>query len=425
MQVDRISFQYPDGTSAAYDFHRRVTVIDVHPAHRRALAEHLLSSLWTTSPGVHVEFTTVSGATLVAFRPYGSAHRVIDIDRGADTTEAFRRGDGVDVLAHLGTTPDRIAAVLLADRADLALIDPTEEWMARLARHDPARVLAAAEAVVTAERALAEATSSLRADAPDPGQIAAAYRQRDVTDEVEKRHERLRLATLASGVAGPIVAVAGLGRIGPAVSFGIILTSLAVALVCLWRERTLAALVDTEYGLLHAAGADSYDRLATTDDHIPDDPAQRRRLLDAAERLRVATATWQDFGGHVPPTWVLAHPDRLRETTALVPPDRPAADEAEALRAGLMSRVRAVRELGGGERLPLVLDDPLAGLGRADRDAVLAFVERLAGEQQLVICTDDLAVLHWARLEERAGNATVVDVNPGRQRAMIGSPAPS
>jgi hypothetical protein len=425
MQVDRISFQYPDGTSAAYDFHRRVTVIDVHPAHRRALAEHLLSSLWTTSPGVHVEFTTVSGASLVAFRPYGSPHRVIDIDRGADVTDSFRRGGGVDVLAHLETTPDRIADVLLADRADLALIDPTEEWMARLARHDPARVLAAAEAVVAAERTLAEATSLLRGDAPDPGQISAAYRQRDRTDRIEKRHEGLRLATLASGVAGPIVAVAGLGRIGTTASFGIILASLAVALVCLWRERMLAGLVDTEYSLLHAAGADSYDRLGAGDDRIPDDPAHRRRLLDAAERLRVASAAWQGLGGHVPPTWVLAHPDRLHETTALVPPDRPTADEAEALQAGLMSRVRAVRELGGGERLPLVLDDPLAGLGRTDRDAVLGFVERLAGEQQLVICTDDLDVVGWARLEEVAGNATVVDVNPGRRQVATGSPTPS
>ena len=435
MQLDRISFQYPDGTSAAYDLHRRLTVVDVHPAHRRALAEHLLSSLWTTSPGVHVEFTTVAGTSLVAFRPYGATHCVIDIDRGVDVSHSFRRGGGIDVLASLGTTPERIADVLLADRADLALIDPTEEWMARLAQHDPARVLAAAEDAVTAERVLGEAATALRLDAPDPGDVAAAYRQRQVTDRAEDRHGRLRMATLAAGVAGPVVAVAGLGRIGSVAAFGIILASLVVALVCLWRERVLTKLVETEFDLLRTAGADSYDRLAGSDDDAADLPGQRQQLLDAAEQLRSATTAWRALGGDIPPTWVLAHPERLVESTVLAPKaDRPepgpvlgadARIEAETLQAGLMSRVRAVRELGGGERLPLVLDDPLAGLETTDKAAVLTFIERLAGEQQLVLCTDDLDVVNWARLETMAGNAAVIDVNPGRRRVASGSVASS
>ena len=140
--MNRVAFHYPDGTSAAYEFHPRITVVDVHPAHRRALAEHLLSSLWTTSPGVHVEFTTFDGSARVAFRPYGSAPRVIDIDRGTEVTAHFRRGDGIDVLAGLGPGPERMRDVLLADRSDLALIDPTETWIARLLRHDAATVLA-------------------------------------------------------------------------------------------------------------------------------------------------------------------------------------------------------------------------------------------------------------------------------------------
>ena len=42
MELNRVAFHYPDGTSAAYEFHPRITVVDVHPAHRRALAEHLV-----------------------------------------------------------------------------------------------------------------------------------------------------------------------------------------------------------------------------------------------------------------------------------------------------------------------------------------------------------------------------------------------
>ena len=39
----------------------------------------------------------------------------------------------------------------------------------------------------------------------------------------------------------------------------------------------------------------------------------------------------------------------------------------------------------------------------------------------VVLCTDDLEILQWARLEAMAGNAQVVDVNPGRAMAPADS----
>ncbi len=47
--------------------------------------------------------------------------------------------------------------------------------------------------------------------------------------------------------------------------------------------------------------------------------------------------------------------------------------------------------------------------------------ERREERQQLVLCTDDLEILQWARLEAMAGNAQVVDVNPGRAMAPADS----
>jgi hypothetical protein len=47
VRLDRISYQYPDGTLAGYDFHPRLTVVDVHPAHRSAMVQHNLGALWT------------------------------------------------------------------------------------------------------------------------------------------------------------------------------------------------------------------------------------------------------------------------------------------------------------------------------------------------------------------------------------------
>ena len=59
------------------------------------------------------------------------------------------------------------------------------------------------------------------------------------------------------------------------------------------------------------------------------------------------------------------------------------------------------------------------------QSAVLGFMDRLAVEQQLIICTDDLRIVTWARLEAMTGNAALIDVNPGRAHSGAGSVAPS
>lgn len=132
MQLDRISYQYPDGTTAGYDFHPRLTVIDTHPAHRRSLAEHLLQSLWTDAAGVHVEFTGTDGAAFVAFRPYGSTPRVIGVDRPVDVTDRYLRAGRVNLLAPLAIEPETALDLLLASHGDLVLADPTARWTSRL-----------------------------------------------------------------------------------------------------------------------------------------------------------------------------------------------------------------------------------------------------------------------------------------------------
>ena len=58
-------------------------------------------------------------------------------------------------------------------------------------------------------------------------------------------------------------------------------------------------------------------------------------------------------------------------------------------------------------------------------DEMNDLVDRLAVEQQLIICTDDLRIVTWARLEAMTGNAALIDVNPGRAHSGAGSVAPS
>ena len=110
---------------------------------------------------------------------------------------------------------------------------------------------------------------------------------------------------------------------------------------------------------------------------------------------------------------------------ALQPVPLPETNDATAcsaaILAGLIARASAIRDLGGGEALPLFLDDPLAGLAWVEKVPVLEFLNRLAEHQQMVLCTDDLEILGWARLEAIAANAAVVDVNPGRSLTTVDS----
>ena len=431
MQLDRISYQYPDGTTAAYDLHRRLTVIDVHPAHRRALVEHLLAALSSEAPGVHVEFTRHDNQSLVAFRPYGAAHRVIDLDDGQDVTDRYRVGaDNVDVLAPLGLEQAQIRPTLLADGSELAQIDPTEGWMTRLLAHDAAQLLAVAREAVSSERALREATAGVRSTPEAVAAVSDAYLNREVTTALEQRHLRIRLATLFIGIPVPVSAVISLNTIGWVPAVGVILGCGALAGGCLIYERKLDLAVEAEHRALRAAGTGSYQELdAQLEDSPLADAERRQQLIEAAQRYREHTAAWQGLAGDIPAPWVLAQQGRLLEMAGLqaalqpvpLPETNDATASSAAILAGLIARASAIRELGEGEALPLFLDDPLAGLAWVEKVPVLEFLNRLAEHQQMVLCTDDLEILGWARLEAIAANAAVVDVNPGRSLTTVDS----
>ena len=143
------------------------------------------------------------------------------------------------------------------------------------------------------------------------------------------------------------------------------------------------------------------------------------------EDSTVGTPRWQELAGDIPAPWVLAHRDRLIQMSGLRAtlqpvPVEPASDGQScgaAILAGLMRRAHAIKDLTGQEPLPLFLDEPLAGLDWSEKVPVLEFLNRLSEQQQMVLCTDDLEILGWARLEAMAGNAAVLDVNPGRSLA--------
>jgi hypothetical protein len=70
----------------AVDLHAGLTVVEATPGDAGPLVRALVGSLACEEDGVHVEFTRDDGSFLVAFRPIGAAHRVVDVVTHRDAT---------------------------------------------------------------------------------------------------------------------------------------------------------------------------------------------------------------------------------------------------------------------------------------------------------------------------------------------------
>jgi hypothetical protein len=70
--------------------------------------------------------------------------------------------------------------------------------------------------------------------------------------------------------------------------------------------------------------------------------------------------------------------------------------DPEAVEWYLLARLAAQRSVSYAGSLPLVLDDPLAGLNADEVRQVLDRLERMAGSVQLVVVTEDHDVAQWA-----------------------------
>jgi hypothetical protein len=449
-------------------------VIEAEPGAARPLIGALVGSLSTSGDGIHVEISLDDGTYLVAFRPYGAAHRMIDAGTSEEVTGRFARlPSGVDVLAPwrsargaLDTTaattadttadttvqtavatshgtagdgPAATARVPLGTALDRGLVvasddllhgDPTEQWVARLAQVEPQELLRAARDEVDAEGDLRRATAVARATPEDAATVTQLEDARADAGEAERRHNRFRVITLVAGSTLPVGAVVGLNTLGVAGAVGLIGATLALTTGCLAYERKLAHALEHENEVVAASGGASYEDVH---ERLKDSPLVdvevRSTLLAAAERYRTAAVTWQQLAGNIPAPWVLAQGERIRRTAELRaavapagpthPSPLPPEPRSAALIAGLTSRVADNRALGGGdESLPLFLDEPLLGLEWSEKAPVLEFLGRLATHHQLVLVSADEEVLSWARLEAMAGTiGAITSAGPSRPPA--------
>jgi hypothetical protein len=424
----------------AVDLHAGLTVVEATPGDAGPLVRALVGSLACEEDGVHVEFTRDDGSFLVAFRPIGAAHRVVDVVTHRDATGTYAGRDGsIDLLATWRATPRVLERDIVAGAEDLQQEDPTVQWVARLSANDVEQLISAAQAEVAAEEELRRATESARA-LPDEAEVARLLKEaRERADLAERRHNRSRVATLAVGTTVPVAAVVGLNTIGAGGAIGLLAGTMAVTVGCFIYGRRYERAINEESATVARLKGPStgIDGTASTGTGVPDagvvDETVRTTLLTAAERYHGTAQTWQDLAGTVPAPWVLAEADRLRRAAALraeVGLPHPvqsdslmAAPASTALMAGLADRAASTRAItGDADPLPLFLEDPLHGLEWAEKAPVLEFLGRLAARQQIILVTADQEVLAWARLEAMTGGVAVAGIASGEPGVAKGAP---
>lgn len=139
-RLDRVSFASDERPVVSLEFHPRLNVVVVDEGRAGPTVERLRRALGEGEDGTHVEFTLTAGPALVAFRPVGGRHRLIDISRAeerpltllgelAEAEPAPEQADGRAIVAALSPLEQHAlwaaADQVLALRAELAGGDRT------------------------------------------------------------------------------------------------------------------------------------------------------------------------------------------------------------------------------------------------------------------------------------------------------------
>lgn len=420
MRVERLVIEAGPNT-VSLELHPRLTVVaGLGRLEREALAGELLAALASNRTGVHLEAVEDGGRRLAVFRPAGGRARVVDVDRAVDVTREFVDGEGrINLLAGTGLDLATARRKLRFGRADLQAASHASQLVRQLASVDQAELWSAAEAVLVTDGALqaeAEAVGSAPEDAEVVEQVEERHR---AFEAAQARHELIRRVTLATsgvstfGTAGALL----LDQLGVAIP--VVLVALLALLASVVTRNRMDAARQAEEQALAAAGARSYlgFHLQRVNGMLSSEAA-RKRLVAAAEEHRAAVAAWRQLAGDVPVEWAIEHHEeiaaaaRVRTDVAaharVSAEDHDVADETTALAHVLVSRLAELRDLGG-ESFPLLLDDPLAGLDRAAKPALLELLSHSSGSPQLVYLTEDEDVASWARLEALTGALSIVE----------------
>jgi uncharacterized protein YhaN len=407
-------------------FHPKLTVIaGVGRTERESLTAELLGALAGGRGGAHLEVVDDQGRRLAIIRPETGEDRVIESETGRDVTSEFMRPDGrVDLLHHLGLTLESARRRSRLSATEIAAVSRSDALVTSLAAVDQARLWAVAERVRETDAALKAEAEVVGAAPEDAEVIEEIERRHQAFEDAQRRHEDVRHHAIFIGGACALGAIpaALMNRL-----YG--LPFLAVAaittLVSIRFRRKMARAERAEREALAAAGAKSYIGFHLQRvNGLLEGATNRRRMAALAEAHRQAMSEWREIAGDVPPEWALTMRDRIAAAArrlAEIGGARPDAAGLPSLRLvepadlahAFVSRLADLRHAGDtGESLPLILDEPLAGVDPSVKQWMLELVGRSAGTPQIVYLTEDPEVAAWARMEAMAGHLGVIEPAP-------------
>ncbi len=421
MRIDRFVLA-ANGRSVALDLHPRLTVLTgLGDLEREGLIGELIGALGHRRSGVHVELTADDGTPLAVFRPEGGTHRVVDVARGVDVSEAHRSPTGeIDVLAPTGLGVAMAKRLMRVTAGDLDTSSHHDEVVRRLAGMDQQVLWHHAQVVAATHRGL-QTAAEIAGSEPEDAEAAEMIEERHTAlVGAQEDHERVRrlaffVAAFSAIGAVPLALLEGSTFAMPFLLFAGVA---AIASIVYWgRVKRAQAL---ENAALEAAGAPTYlgfhlDRVNAL---LANDRA-RRVLLEASDAHRAARSDWEALvGSGVTIEWAVEHRDeilaaaRLRQDVTRGDPVAATGgrDLVTRYAQSLDSRLTAVRDVGPRHQtLPLVLDDALSGIDPALKPPLLELISRATVRQQVLFLTNDEDVIAWARAEAIAGNLALIE----------------
>lgn len=420
-----------DGTTVTVDLHPRLTVIGgVGELERESLVNELLGGLATSRPGTHLEVVEDTGRRLGVIHPAaGGRDRVFELATQEDVTVEFVDDDGdVDVLASLGldvASARRRCRMTAGDMAALAKVDGA---IASLAAHDQDRLWSAADRVRRTGEALRAEVAAVGADPEDAPLVQEIERRHAAFESAQARLDYVRHHGIFVGgacVLGAFPAV----TLDSWVAFPLLAVAIVTTIVSILYRRRMERARALEQAALEEVGAETYLAFRLKRMNALLGGGDRSRLSTAASAHADAEASWRALAGEVSVDWafdmrerILGAARRIREAGAPVAATLP-GDESAAVRAAavdpselaqaLIERMAELRHAGArGESMPLLLDEPLAGVAPSVKTWVLELIARSAGSPQVVYLTDDEDVASWARMEAISGELSILEPAP-------------
>ena len=425
MRFQRLLLEAGSAT-VTIDLHPRLTVIaGVGDLERQSLVNELFAGLAGSRPGTHVEIAHDSGRRLGVMHPSnGVRDRVVEMATGEDVTNEFLTPDGtIDVLGRLGFDLGGAKRRCSMSSRDMATDAALDNAVTTLAMRDQGRLWATAEALRVSDAVLKSEVAAIGGNPDDAPLVEEVERRHAAFEAAQERLEYVRHHGIFVGGASVLAAMPA-AALRHWASIPLVVVAIVTTALSIFYRRRMEKARKQERLALDRAGADTYlsFRLQQMNTMF-DGGADRTRLGMAVAEHREALAAWQALAGEISVDLafdlrerVTAAAQRIRSVGNAASASAAAAEPAELAQA-LIVRMSELRHAGArGESMPLLLDEPLAGVATSVKQWLLELIARSAGSPQIIYLTEDPEIASWARMESVGGELAILEPAATQER---------